>query len=89
MNRCTAGGALSALPATSIRGKFGLLASRITERGTLNRARVHAKLPREFPEVIRVPREPKRDRDDACLGESSGRHLRRFPNQGEEFLVAR
>ena len=47
------------------------------------------KPPREFREVIRIPREAKRDRDDACLGETSGRHFRRFTDQREEFLVAR
>jgi hypothetical protein len=74
--------------AISIRGKFGLLVSRTAERGTFNGARVHAESSRELRQVIGVPREPKRDRDDACLGEAGRRHLARFSDQGEEFLVA-
>ncbi len=73
----------------SIRGAVCRVLSRISERAALDGAHVHAKSSREFGEVIRIPCEPKRDRDDACLGEASGWHLRRFANQRDELFVAR
>src|SRR5690606_2421174 len=51
----------------SIRGRFRFVVSAVAQRGTLNATRVHAKSSRELREVVRIPGEPKRDRDDACL----------------------
>ena len=87
-NQCIAGGTRSAptKPTISICLRFDLLCSSIAERGALNRARVHAKLSRELGQVVGIPGKAKRDRDDACLSETGGRHPVRFSDQGNEFL---
>ncbi len=73
----------------SIRGTVCRVLARISERAALDGAHVHPKSSREFGEVIRIPCEPKRDRDDACLSEAGGRHFVRVSDEGDEFLVAR
>ena len=86
-------GALTAPQAPKLlsigRARFGRIASRIAECGTLNPACVYAEASRELRQVIGIPGEPKRDRDYARLGKASGRHFSRFADQGEEFVVAR
>src|SRR5690606_16038948 len=70
-------GALLSTPparlAISIRGRFRFAVSAVAQRGTLNATRVHARSSRELREVFRIPGEPKRDCDYACLREPSVR----------------
>jgi len=85
-------GALTAPPARmaiSIRGRFDSVVSRVAQRGTLDRARVHAKSSRELRQMIGIPHEPKRDRDEARLSETGGWQLLRFSDEGDEVLIVR